>query len=43
MDSSVYVAGFGFILCLIASRIEFVRMKSAGELAQTMLVQSKWD
>jgi len=42
-DSSIYAAGIGFVLCLIASRIEFVRIKSAGELAQTMFAQSKWN
>ncbi|HIF91122.1 MAG TPA: hypothetical protein EYQ58_06290 [Candidatus Poseidoniales archaeon] len=43
MDSSVYIAGFGFVLCLVATRIEFVRINTARELAQEMFVQSKWD
>ena len=43
MDSSVYIAGFGIVLCLVATRIEFVRINTARELAQEMFVQSKWD
>jgi hypothetical protein len=43
MDKSVLIAVLGFVLCLVATRIEYVRYMSAIELAQTMLKQSKWN
>jgi hypothetical protein len=43
MDKSVVIAVLGFVLCLVATRIEYVRYMSAIELAQTMLTQSKWN
>ena len=43
MDKSVLIAVLGFVLCLVATRIEYVRYMSAIDLAQTMLKQSKWN
>jgi hypothetical protein len=43
MDNSVLIAVLGFILCLVATRIEYVRYKGAIELAQTLFTQSKWN
>ena len=43
MDSSVLIAVLGFVLCLVATRIEYVRYMGAIELAQTMFTQSKWN
>ena len=43
MDNSVIIAVLGFVLCLVATRIEYVRYMGAIELAQTMFTQSKWN
>jgi hypothetical protein len=43
MDNSVLIAVLGFILCLVATRIEYVRYKGAIGLAQTLFTQSKWN
>jgi len=43
MDNSVLIALLGFVLCLVATRIEYVRYMGAIELAQTMFTQSKWN
>lgn len=43
IDSSFFVASVGFILCLVATRIEYVRSNKARKLAQTMFTSSQWN
>jgi len=43
MDSSVLIAVLGFVLCLVATRIEYVRYMGAIELAEKMFTKSKWN